>query len=93
MIRNLSQTTIEKMQAKRLAEYERLNDLVLSALRRLGGSFSGRVMIFRKELSESLREAQIKETLKRLTDAGVIRVIGEKSSHKGNTYTIVQSAS
>ena len=61
MIRNLSQNTIEKMRAKRLAEYERLNGVVLSALRRLGGSFSGRVMVFRKELSESLREAQIKE--------------------------------
>jgi chromosome segregation and condensation protein ScpB len=47
-------------------------------------------MVFRKELSESLREAQIKETLKRLTDAGMIRVIGEKNSHKGNTYEVVQ---
>ena len=89
MIRNLSQNTIEKMRAKRLAEYERLNGVVLSALRRLGGSFSGRVMVFRKELSESLREAQIKETLKRLTDAGMIRVIGEKNSLKGNTYEVI----
>ena len=32
MIRNLSQNTIEKMRAKRLAEYERLNGVVLSAL-------------------------------------------------------------
>ena len=89
-IRNLSQTTIEKMRAKRLAEHKRLEDVVLNALRCLGGSFSGRVMVFRKELSESLREAQIKETLKRLTDAGTIRVIGEKNSHKGNTYEVVQ---
>lgn len=90
MIRNLSQNTIEKMRAKRLAEYERLNEVVLSALRRLGGRFSGRVMVFRKELSENLREAQIKETIKRLTDAGMIRVIGEKNSHKGNTYEVIQ---
>ena len=90
IVRNLSQNTIEKMRAKRLAEHKRLEDVVLNALRRLGGSFSGRVMVFRKELSESLREAQIKETLKRLVDAGTIRVIGEKNSHKGNTYEVIQ---
>jgi hypothetical protein len=46
MIRNLSQTTIEKMRAKRLAEYERLNCVVLSALRRLGGSFQAESWCF-----------------------------------------------
>ena len=90
MTRNLRPHTIEKMLAKRQAEAERLEAIVLDALTRLGGRFQGRVMVFRHHLSESLREAQIKDAIKRLVEAGKVRVHGEKNSHKGNLYEVTQ---
>lgn len=88
--RNLKSETIAKLEAKRKADIERLNNIVLDALVRLGGTFQGRVMVFRHHLSEGMREAQIKDALKRLVEAGKVRVIGEKNSHKGNTYEVIQ---
>lgn len=82
--------TIERMHAKRAADMARLESIVLDALMRLGGRFQGRIMLFRKHLCTSLREAQIKETIKRLAEAGKLRVIGERNSAKGNTYEVIQ---
>lgn len=90
MNRNLKPETIEKIMAKRRENMERLEGIILDALMRLGGRFQGRIMLFRKHLCTSLREAQIKETIKRLTEAGKVRVIGEKNSAKGNIYEVVQ---
>ena len=82
--------TIERMHAKRAADLERLESIVLDALLRLGGRFQGRVMVLRHHLSESLREAQIKDAIKRLAEAGKVRVIGERNSHKGNLYEVTE---
>jgi len=82
--------TIARLEAKRKADMARLESIVLDALVRLGGRFQGRIMLFRKHLCTSLREAQIKETIKRLAEAGKLRVIGERNSAKGNTYEVIQ---
>lgn len=88
MTKNLKPETIARLEAKRQADLERLNSIVLDALKRLGGVFQGRIMLFRKHLCTPLREAQIKETLKRLAQEDVIEIIGEKNSAKGNIYKI-----
>lgn len=88
MNRNLKPETIAKLEAKRNSDIERLNNIVLDALVRLGGSFQGRVMEFRKYLSEPMREAQIKTTLKRLADDYRIKIEGERNSAKGICYTV-----
>lgn len=90
MNRNLKPETIARLEAKRKADLERLESIILDALVRLGGRFQGRIMLFRKHLCTSLREAQIKETLKRLSEAGKVRVVGEKNSAKGNLYEVIQ---
>mgnify|MGYP006935513909 CR=1 FL=1 len=82
--------TIERMHAKRAADMARLESIVLDALMRLGGRFQGRVMAFRRHLAVSLREAQIKEALKRLSCQDKVRIIGERNSAKGNTYEVIQ---
>jgi len=87
---SLSQLSIERMQAKRKAEMERLENIVLDALVRLGGTFQGRVMQFRKYLSEPMREAQIKDALKRLAADYRIRIDGERNSANGNTYWVTK---
>lgn len=88
--RGFKPETIARLAAKRKAELERVENIVLSALHKLGGRFQGRIMMFRHHLSESLREAQIKDAIKRLVDAGKVRVIGEKNSHKGNLYEVTE---
>lgn len=90
MNRNLKPETIEKIMARRRANMERLDELVLDALRSLGGKWQGRIMVFRRFLKMDLREAQIKETLKRLSCNGRVKVTGEKNSAKGNTYEVLQ---
>jgi len=89
MNRNLKPETIEKIMAKRRENMERLEGIILNALMRLGGRFQGRIMLFRRHLCTDLREAQIKETLKRLSEAGKVRVVGEKNSAKGNLYEVI----
>jgi len=88
--RNLKPETIAKLEAKRKADIERLNNIVLDALVRLGGTFQGRVMQFRKYLAEPLREAQIKDALKRLAADYRIKIEGERNSAKGIAYTVAQ---
>lgn len=90
MNRNLKPETIEKIMANRRANMERLDNLVLDALRSLGGIWQGRIMVFRRSLKTDLREAQIKETLKRLSSNGKVKVTGERNSNKGNLYEIVE---
>lgn len=87
---SLSQESIERMQAKRKAEMDRLESIVLDALVQLGGKFQGRVMQFRKYLAEPLREAQIKDALKRLAADYRIRIEGERNSAKGILYTVAK---
>lgn len=82
--------TIEKIAAQRQKEWERLENVVLDALVKLGGSFQGRVMQFRKYLSEPLREAQIKDALKRLAADYRIKIEGERNSAKGISYTVAK---
>lgn len=82
--------TIEKIAAQRQKEWERLESIVLDALVRLGGSFQGRVMQFRKYLAEPLREAQIKDALKRLAADYRIKIEGERNSAKGISYTVAK---
>lgn len=82
--------TIARLEAKRKADMERLESIVLDALTRLGGRFQGRIMAFRRHLCTELREAQIKETLKRLSCQDKVRIIGERNSAKGNTYEVIQ---
>ena len=78
------------MKAKRKAELDRLENIVLDALVKLGGKFQGRVMQFRKYLSEPMREAQIKDALKRLAADYRIKIEGERNSAKGISYTVAQ---
>ena len=87
---SLSQESIERMQAKRKAELDRLESIVLDALVKLGGKFQGRVMQFRKYLAEPLREAQIKDALKRLAADYRIRIDGERNAANGNTYWVTK---
>ena len=47
-------------------------------------------MELRKHLCQPLREAQIKDSIKRLVLAELIKVTGEKNSHKGNLYEVTQ---
>lgn len=66
--------------------------IVFSAIQKLGGSIHMRTMEFRKHLSEPLRETHIKETLKRLQNKGVIEIVGERHDSRGYSYRILTEA-
>ena len=84
----LSQASIERREQKSRELQERIDSIVLSALVALGGKFEGRVMALRHHLSEPIREAPIKESLKRLEAAGKIKVTPNKVNAHGKLYEI-----
>lgn len=57
------------------------DDLVLEAIKKLGGNIHMRVMDFRKHLAEPLRESEIKDSLKRLVELGRIEMLYEHGGH------------
>jgi len=59
----------------------RHDDLVLEAIKKLGGNIHMRVMDFRKHLAEPLRESEIKDSLKRLVERGKIELLQEHGGH------------
>jgi len=83
----LSAASQAKALEKRRAEMLRLESILEDALKRLGGCFKGRSMDLRKHLSEALKEAQIKNAIKRLADAGRLKIEGEHNAAK--SYTLV----
>jgi hypothetical protein len=66
--------------------------VVLETICRLGGVVHMRVMEFRKHIPEPLREVQIKDALKRLTENGLIEMVGERHDSRGNKYRITKEA-
>lgn len=74
-------------EATRLQQ-EKFEAMVLDALRRTAG-VRMRVMEFRKYIVEPMREAQIKETLKRLIEKGLIEMTSEQRDPRGNGYKIL----
>lgn len=80
-------TSNARIEATRLQQ-EKFEGLVLEALRRTGG-LRMRVMEFRKYIVEPMREAQIKETLKRLIEKGLIEMTTEQRDPRGNGYRIL----
>jgi len=78
---------IQKRQEKKLEQDAQNDSIVLECLKRFG-RFQGRVMELRKHLCQPLREAQIKDSIKRLVLAELIKVTGEKNASKGSTYEV-----
>ena len=70
-----------------LEQQEHHDSMVLDAIRRVNG-IQMRVMEFRKHIREPLREAQIKDSLKRLIEKGYIVMVNEKRDSRGNIYRI-----
>lgn len=86
----LTAASIARREQKSREHQEHIDSIVLSALKALGGKFVGRVMAFRHHLSEPLREAQIKESLKRLEAAGKIAVAPARISANGKSYEVIE---
>lgn len=63
--------------------------LVIEAIKQLGGIMRLPVMKFRRHLAEPMRETQIKKTLQRLQDRGQIELLGERHDCRGHTYKLV----
>ena len=79
---------VRQNQLRKMMTDQSHDQMILDVLIRLGGRFRGRVMELRRHLPMPIREAQIKDSLKRLTVAEKIRVSGEKNAAKGNTYEV-----
>ena len=67
----------------------RAEELVVTAIKRLGGEIQMRVMEFRRHLDEPLRETHIKEALKRLCDKGVLTMTAGRTDPKGQAYKLL----
>lgn len=80
--------SVERMLERRRAINDALDNVIYEALVRLGGKFNGRTMDFRKHLSEALREAQIKGAIKRLAEAGRLKIEGANNATK--SYSLVE---
>ena len=72
----LSEDSLNRIYERRRRLNSEMDALVVEALTRLGGRFEGRIMDLSKNLSEFLREAQIKAAIKRLSESGVIVIEG-----------------
>jgi len=72
----LSEESLKRIYERRRRLNSEMDALVVEALTRLGGRFEGRIMDLSKNLSEFLREAQIKAAIKRLSEAGVLVIEG-----------------
>lgn len=72
----LSEESLNRIYERRRRLNSEMDALVVEALTRLGGRFEGRIMDLSKNLSEFLREAQIKAAIKRLSEAGVLVIEG-----------------
>ena len=72
----LSEESLKRIYERRRRLNSEMDALVVEALNRLGGRFEGRIMDLSKNLSEFLREAQIKAAIKRLSESGVIIIEG-----------------
>lgn len=71
----------DKRQMMTLMRHIKHDDLVLEAIKKLGGNIHMRVMDFRKHLAEPLRESEIKDSLKRLVELGRIEMLQEHGGH------------
>lgn len=72
----LSEESLNRIYERRRRLNSEMDQIVIEGLTRLGGRFEGRIMDLSKNLSEFLREAQIKAAIKRLSEAGVIVIEG-----------------
>jgi len=72
----LSEESLDKIHERRRRLNAEMDQIVVEAITRLGGRFEGRTMDLSKNLSEFLREAQIKAAIKRLSESGVIVIEG-----------------
>ncbi len=79
---------VRQNQLRKMMTDQSHDQMILDVLIRLGGKFAGRVMELRRHLPMPIREAQIKDSLKRLTIAEKIKVSGERNAAKGNTYEV-----
>ena len=84
----MSEKGIKAIKAATIVRQAAQDMEVLRAFVSLGGRWQGRVMEFRRHLGFPISEAQIKEAIKRLVEAGKIRVEGEKNAAKGSTYIV-----
>lgn len=85
----LTTASIERREQRSREAQHHIDLIVMTALIKLGGVFDGRVMALRHHLHESLREAQIKESLKRLEAAGKIKSFAAKVSSDGKRYEVI----
>ena len=83
----LSEESLNRIYERRRRLNSEMDALVVEALTRLGGRFEGRIMDLSKNLSEFLREAQIKAAIKRLSESGVIVIEGTTNAR---VYRILQ---
>ncbi|MFZ9891076.1 MAG: hypothetical protein ACO3FL_04435 [Ilumatobacteraceae bacterium] len=84
-IYNYPKTNKADLEAKHLQNEE----IVLDAVKKLGGFFQMRVMEFRRHLREPMRETHIKEALRRLVDKGVLRLTTERCDSRGHAYRLI----
>jgi len=63
---------------------------VIDAMKNMGGVVRVPVMVFRKYLSEPMRETHIKHCLKRLIEQGIVIQSGERCDCRGQIYQLVQ---
>lgn len=88
--RTTNPDTLAKIDAARKAKHAAIDAVVLAGLASVGGSFQGRIMQLRRHLPEPLREAQIKDAIKRLVEADRVRTTGERTSGKGILYEVTK---
>ncbi len=80
----------ETIKAKFARMHAHQEQVVLEALRSVGGKYAGTVMKFRRYLSEPLGENAIKKALKRLNERMIIRIDGDVTSANGKVYTVYE---
>ena len=87
--RTTNPDTLAKIERARKAKHAAIDAVVLAGLASVGGSFQGRIMQLRRYLPEPLREAQIKDAIRRLVLAERVRTTGEYKSGKGILYEVI----
>lgn len=73
----------------RMLRHQKEEQIVIEAMKNLGGIVRVPVMVFRKYLAEPMRETHIKHCLKRLIDQGKVVQSGERCDCRGHIYKLV----
>jgi hypothetical protein len=79
---NMIQAAHEKRLQNMIIRHIEVDNIVLGTIRKLGGNIQMRVMDFRKHMQPPLRESEIKQSLKRLSELGKIELSQEGGQGK-----------